>query len=440
MVEILSHLHQYVPIKQHTNLVHIPSKDLVVSLESATVQQLLIGGDQLSAARARGAIKAMSNGTTPQKRLDGFIPVVEDWHTQVVLLEVKLHTTIRVNTIISVCTGPFQIIWKYFFDTQSSKEHGTIYQLKNLLNRTNVTTVPKHNFNTCDDFIKLIITCFILAAAMKTLGMKELNDKPSSSLILERLKSADDRKVAMDEICDKVVANFICTDFNKAPQTSKDQVKQYSLNLLSIGSFYLEFTDAIREGDGDRVLRCWRYLLPIFNRSGRRNYCLEAFKMLYQYHYALPPRQTQQLIWGRFVNIHGTRGRNIPLDLHQEHLNRMVKSTIDGLGANKTGTGIVRCGKALGTLASVLSRFDNYHDVKKPSGAHPVSKQAKETVTVVKELLSSRVLEEVMPDQVPGEPPKVRHFPSFPKPMNILHAKPTQLTVKWITDHLRACS
>lgn len=88
MVDILSHLHQYVPIKHHTNMVYVPSKDVVVSLDSATVQQLLIGGDQLSTARARGAIKAMANGTTPQKRLDGFIPVVEDWHAQVIILEV----------------------------------------------------------------------------------------------------------------------------------------------------------------------------------------------------------------------------------------------------------------------------------------------------------------------------------------------------------------
>ena len=89
MIEILSHLHQYVPIKKHTSLVYVPSKDVIVSLESATVKQLLIGGDQLSTARARGAIKAMANATTPNKRLDGFIPVVEDWHAQVVILEVN---------------------------------------------------------------------------------------------------------------------------------------------------------------------------------------------------------------------------------------------------------------------------------------------------------------------------------------------------------------
>ncbi len=37
------------------------------------------------------------------------------------------------------------------------------------------------------------------------------------------------------------------------------------------------------------------------------------------------PRQAQELIWNRCVNTHNAPGRNIPCDLHQEHLNRIVK-------------------------------------------------------------------------------------------------------------------
>lgn len=85
---ILSHMHQYVPCKESAKLVYIPSKSEFVLKDSAVINQVLIGGDQLTAARARGAITAMSNSVTPQKRLEGLIPVVEDWHTQVILLEV----------------------------------------------------------------------------------------------------------------------------------------------------------------------------------------------------------------------------------------------------------------------------------------------------------------------------------------------------------------
>lgn len=48
MIEILSHLHQYVPLKECTN---IPSNGEVAFKESAIYQHVLLGGDQLSVAR-----------------------------------------------------------------------------------------------------------------------------------------------------------------------------------------------------------------------------------------------------------------------------------------------------------------------------------------------------------------------------------------------------
>ena len=89
MVDILTHLHKYVPYKEFTREVVIPSLGEAVSEETATVCKTLFGGDQLTAARARGAITAMSNASSTAKRLEGLIPVIEDWHAQVTLLEVS---------------------------------------------------------------------------------------------------------------------------------------------------------------------------------------------------------------------------------------------------------------------------------------------------------------------------------------------------------------
>ena len=138
---------------------------------------------------------------------------------------------------------------------------------------------------------------------------------------------------------------------------------EYGRNLLSIGLFYLEFSDAIKEGDGDRVLRCWHYLLPIFKGSCRKNYSVEVLIMLCQFHYDLPPRLSQELICTRFVSTHSLPGGNIPEDLHQEHLNSVVKDFIRGLGANKTEDAIMRIGKALGTLFPVIENFDEENNI-----------------------------------------------------------------------------
>lgn len=127
---------------------------------------------------------------------------------------------------------------------------------------------------------------------------------------------------------------------------------------------------AIREGDGERILQCWRYLLPVFHNSGRKNYTIEAFQLLYQYQYGLPPRQAEQLIWSRFVNTKGIAGKNIPLDLHLEHLNRVCKTAIGHLGPNKTDDAIVRCGKIIGPMHQLLQNFDDENAVSVESGAH----------------------------------------------------------------------
>ena len=83
-----------------------------------------------------------------------------------------------------------------------------------------------------------------------------------------------------DAVCDKIVDRYIHFAYHKVATPVDDGVHEYSRQLLSIGCLYHEFSDAIREGDSLRVLRCWRYLLPIFQSSGRKNYSIEALNTL----------------------------------------------------------------------------------------------------------------------------------------------------------------
>jgi len=39
-------------------------------------------------------------------------------------------------------------------------------------------------------------------------------------------------------------------------------------------------------------------------------------------------------LWGRFINTHGFAGRNIPNDLHMEHLNGYLKELLRSLRGN----------------------------------------------------------------------------------------------------------
>ena len=70
---------------------------------------------------------------------------------------------------------------------------------------------------------------------------------------------------------------------------SVDRVQAYANELLTLGLYLMEFSDAIREGDGERIIRCWKFFLLLFKANGRTNYSIEALLLLVQINLTLSP-------------------------------------------------------------------------------------------------------------------------------------------------------
>ncbi len=116
--------------------------------------------------------------------------------------------------------------------------------------------------------------------------------------------------------------------------------------------------------------------------------------------------------------MHGLKGRNIPADLHQEHLNRVVKEAIRGLGANKTEAAITRVGRALGTSSPVLDQFEKENSVPERSGQHHVASSEKDRDTIVCQLQQTQVF-----TVITG-----RKHPTLPNPRDVMDGR-THLTM-----------
>ena len=238
--------------------------------------------------------------------------------------------------------------------------------------------------------------------------------------------SENERKKQLYTVCEAIVDKFVNFQYNSitSKASHNDRVEQYALQILSLGCFYLEFSDAIKEGDGNRILRCWRYLLPTFRGSGRKNYSIEALTLLCQHRYFLSPQLSSQLLWSRTINVHGLPGRNIPGDLEIEHLNRVAKQCIAHLGANKTPKAVTRVGRAIGTIAPVLDHFDVTNNIKARSGAHtPPSQEDRNIITnyLLKHVFTSA---------------RNRAHPSFSKPRNVLKHEDKDKLISWMNDRL----
>lgn len=252
------------------------------------------------------------------------------------------------------------------------------------------------SFDACEDFFTLVVECHVIVAAMTMLGMKTTDDIPSVQYAAQGedtwMLPASDREKVLSKVTEDLAEKYVNIGYNSTlSNSSTDKVQSYARQILSLGCFYLEFKDGIREGDGLRVLRCYRYLLPIFRSCGRKNYAIETLNFLLQHDYTLSERQAGELIWSRFINTHGHPGKNIPNDLHCEHLNRLCKTAVKGLGANKTQQCITRVAKAIGTISPVLDNFDADNGVGAVSSAHKVSSSEKDMTSLVTELLKTTV-------------------------------------------------
>eukprot|EP00731_Ephydatia_muelleri_P006704 Em0003g952a len=312
-----------------------------------------LGGDQLTIARIRGSQSILSNSDNGEERLEGFVPVIEDWHTKMCFMEgLEFGHDIAPFLLIDA-----QVIWKRLYSSCSGMDTGTLFQLRNVINRRNVITDVSKDLIACEEFMQLATIAHVVSAAIHIAGVTNMSELSSKIMSTDKLWQS---------------------------------VQEYAKETLSLGLLLLEFKDGIREGDGNRVLRCWKYFLLFFRATKHKNYCIEAFNLQMQYYYILPKRYAEQMLWGRFINSEGGPGHNIPADLHMEHLNKLLKGTICHLGANKTPQAIIRAGKALGALKYILEEFDRSTGVWVTTN-HTTRSEAEDLMKMVTELSQNKV-------------------------------------------------
>ena len=90
MIDIIKHHHQYLPREESTSVFQLSNGDSQeeVSVTEFTFHRVLFGRDQLTTARARGSQLDRVSSNTAMEKLQGVLPVFEDWHAKVLLLQV----------------------------------------------------------------------------------------------------------------------------------------------------------------------------------------------------------------------------------------------------------------------------------------------------------------------------------------------------------------
>ena len=92
MMKILETVQGYTPsidVEREMEVLDQSGDTTIIRLKDKLYAVTLVGGDQLTVARIRGAQKIRGNSETSEQRFDGLLPVAEDWHAKMCLLEVR---------------------------------------------------------------------------------------------------------------------------------------------------------------------------------------------------------------------------------------------------------------------------------------------------------------------------------------------------------------
>ena len=197
-----------------------------------------------------------------------------------------------------------QVIWDMLYTEDSAADQCTLYQLRNLINRRNVPKDPKQDVNATEDFLQLVTDAHIVAAAGKELGSQDGNTIPESAFQHVGQLSSDEKRAYLMKNSLSIVDNYMlplspCASLASSDSEEQDHVLNYAKILLTLGMIHRYFCDSVREGDGDRVLMCWKMLLLLFKQDGITKYALEAFLLLAHDSALLSAQMAYQLRWGR---------------------------------------------------------------------------------------------------------------------------------------------
>lgn len=271
----------------------------------------------------------------------------------------------------------------------SPRDHGTLTNLLHRIGRLPDAKDPKKNLNACLDEILAIFKGYMIVAACQELGISSPEDVPSQTTDKEnpvKFKASDVARIVVDKWT--IASESV---LGQRFQGCDDDVFNYARVLCHLTALVLEFTDAWSEGDGPRIVCCWKVFMVHFFENGNTKYSLEALRLQCQLA-SLPLYLVHQLLWGRFVNTHGGKGHNIPCDLHNEHINKQFKEIVCNMGSNFTQSASTRAARSVSTLTSLAEKFDRETGIHPESRAHTRRSERDDVKSIVHVVQQNKIM------------------------------------------------
>ncbi|XP_065925165.1 uncharacterized protein [Magallana gigas] len=362
-------------------LEHIHQKYIAHTLgeKAEVLERKVFGGDVLTNERAYTAQLAMQNCETDYYKLGGLIHRPEGLHRMMNFL---------------------LFIYQEFYKPSSAFEQGTLYQLRNVIHRVDVTGKDKvvEAYRAHYAFVEDALDAFILGATMDVMGLNDLNGSPqqwnpnilsmysneeqlswlrnlaeavinkhinlqgSTHLqdLVEEAARLDAQNARLHSMFDAVTSQYMCTcqknyktigHFKRhlerehnwhfltaAREEPKkgDKVAVWRSSFMKAALILRDTSDAYKMGDGNRIFLNAKFEMLCANVAGHTKYQLWLWRMMAYEQAILTPKQAFEYKWNTTANLNGTIDGNIPNDNLVEICVQLVKKKIKEQGSNFT--------------------------------------------------------------------------------------------------------
>lgn len=328
-----------------------------------------------------------------------------------------------------------QAIWYHFYDTKSARDTGTLYAMRNEIDARNVSNDPHNRYYAAAEFLDKVTDAYLINGALVHFGMGSIEDQPTKnvydgSVLDEDGKRKHAEKTIADFLEEHVVYNVpelshlaptsndlkcrVCQKVYKRPTALKkhekdkhgimeadrtateesqkeDKLRNYTHQLLIMLLLRLDHNDAIKHGNGGRVIRLYKYFCLYFKVSNCLKYSFAMLQLQAQVSALLSPRLAHSLTWNRFVNHQGKADSNHPMDLEIEHDNKLFKTDCQSYQGEITEKSIQRVGRSTMPSDEILRNFDKSSEVKRLSGKHTMMSTQEDVLALVEHLIPAQV-------------------------------------------------
>ncbi|XP_070572406.1 uncharacterized protein [Ptychodera flava] len=438
MLDILDYINQYVP--KHSD---------------DTPEKILSGGDYLTFERHKEAQSQKQDSPTAYQCLEGLVAKIEDFHAQAEWQKV---------------------IWHHLYSTASSKDIGTLYAARNATNSRNVSSDPHRDFYANAELLDKFTNAYVITGGVHHFGMTNMNDRPLTNnysgddsadskkeYILKEARKFVDKYVMnqvpkLEDTAPRSINDYSCKycgkmyirpknleKHEKTHETSstisdthhieqgadEDQVYNYTQCTLTLLLLRLNHNDAIKHGDGERILRLYKYFYLYYKVSNCPKYAYATLELLAQVQCLLSPRLAHRLTWNRSVNWQGKIDTNHPMDLDIEHDNKVFKDDVTSYRGEITERTINRVSRSINTTEAILNHYDKVTKIRKASGKHTRQDTTDDVYTLVAQFTDARLFE-----LTTG-----RHHSAFPRIQANPLSKLDMVAFKsWLSKSLKAFS